>query len=193
MGFNGAQGELGVLPDLTAMGKVIGGGMPIGALGGSAELMESLFDPRDGKSKMAHTGTFNANPMAMVAGAVAMELYDRAAHERLVGLGDRLRAGLREALAVADRPGTVTGSASMVGLFHTEAPMNNYRDVFNLMMTQPAVMQNADTFFRQMLNSGVYLASQGFFVLSTAMTEADIDFVIEQTLQSLRALSAEAA
>ena len=193
MGYNGAQGELGVLPDLTAMGKVIGGGMPVGALGGSRELMETLFDPRDGRGIMSHTGTFNANPMTMAAGVAAMEMYDRQAHDRLAGLGERLRSGLREALRIVDRPGTVTGTASMVGLFHTEAPMKDYRSVFRLMMTEPTVMQQSDAFFRQMLNNGVYLAAQGFFVLSTAMTEADIDFVLEQALQSLRAMSVEAA
>ena len=75
MGYHGAQGEMGVIPDLTALGKVIGGGMPIGAVGGSPSIMEALFDPRGG-SKMGHGGTFNANPMTMVAGAEAMELYD---------------------------------------------------------------------------------------------------------------------
>ena len=193
MGYNGAQGELGVIPDLTALGKVIGGGMPIGAVGGSRALMEDLFDPRGGGARMSHGGTFNANPMSMVAGATALELYDRAAHERLAGLGERLRAGLRDLLKVTGRPGTVTGAASMVGFFHTDAPITDYRSMLHMMMTDPSVGQHANAFFRHMLNHGVYIASHGFMVLSTAMTEADIDFILDKAELSLRAMSAEAA
>jgi glutamate-1-semialdehyde 2,1-aminomutase len=192
LGYNGAQGELGVLPDITAMGKVIGGGMPIGAVGGSRALMEGLFDPRGG-AKMSHGGTFNANPMSMVAGAAALELYDRAAHERLAGLGERLRKGLGEVLRVTRQPGTVTGASSMIGLFHTEQPINDYRSMMGVLMGDPAVMQRADMFFRHMLNNGVYMAHHGFMVLSTAMTEADIDFILEQAERSLRNMAAKAA
>jgi glutamate-1-semialdehyde 2,1-aminomutase len=192
MGYHGAQGILGVLPDLTAMGKVIGGGMPVGAVGGSEEVMTTVFDPREGRGKMSHGGTFNANPMTMVAGAAALELYDETAHNRLAGLGDRLRQGMREALTIAGMPGTVTGTSSMIGLFHMDTPITDYRSMMNVMMRDPGVMQKADSFFKHMLNEGVYLASQGFFVLSTAMTESDIDFVLEKSLVSLRAMSNEA-
>lgn len=193
MGYNGAQGELGILPDLTAMGKVIGGGMPIGAVGGPKALMEEIFDPRESRGRMSQSGTFNANPMTMVAGAVALEHYDRAAHDRLAALGERLRQGLREVLSVTDRPGRVTGAASMIGLFHTDEPFSDWRSALRLMMAQPHMMQQGDAFFREMLNRGVYMASQGFFVLSTAMEEADIDFIIEQALASLRSIPAQAA
>jgi glutamate-1-semialdehyde 2,1-aminomutase len=192
MGYNGAQGAVGVIPDLTAMGKVIGGGMPIGAVGGSRAIMEDLFDPRGG-SKMSHTGTFNANPMSMVAGVAAMEHYDLQAFNRLASLGNRLRNGLRDVVQRSGRPGTVTGQASMVGLFHTEKPLGNWRQTLNMMMQEPNIMQDAEVFFRHMLNEGVYMASQGFFVLSTAMQEADIDFVLEKAELSLRKMSARAA
>ena len=142
---------------------------------------------------MTHTGTFNANPMCMAAGVAAMELYDRAAHERLAGLGDRLREGLRRIIQITGRPGTVTGTASMVGLFHTDSTMGDWRTTLNMMMAEPTVMEQGEVFFRHMLNEGVYMASQGFFVLSTAMTEADIDFVLEKAELSLRKMSAEAA
>jgi len=187
MGFHGAQGKLGITPDLTALGKVIGGGMPIGAMGGSRHIMESLFDPRGG-SKMSHTGTFNANPMSMIAGCAAMELYDEAAHDRLAALGERLRTGLREILQRAGRPGQVTGTASMIGLFHTDAPMGEWRTTMKMMMEHPAVLQTGEAFFREMLNEGVYMASQGFFVLSTPMEETDIDFILEKAEKVLSRL-----
>ena len=192
LGYHGAQGEMGVMPDLTAMGKVIGGGMPIGAVGGTADIMDALFDPRGG-SKMSHTGTFNANPMSMVAGVAALELYDRAAHDRLAGLGQRLRDGLKDILTRTGRPGQVTGAASMIGLFHTDQPMGDWRTTMNMMMKEPDVMQTGEAFFREMLNQGVYMASQGFFVLSTAMSEHEIDFVLEKAELVLRKMSAEAA
>jgi glutamate-1-semialdehyde 2,1-aminomutase len=72
LGFNGAQGALGVNPDLTALGKVIGGGLPIGAVGGRADIMEAVFDPRAGRTKMTHGGTFHANPMTMAAGGPSL-------------------------------------------------------------------------------------------------------------------------
>jgi glutamate-1-semialdehyde 2,1-aminomutase len=190
LGYGGAQEAIGIAPDLTAMGKVIGGGMPIGAVGGSRQLMETLFDPRNGVGIMSHTGTFNANPMTMIAGAVAMQLYDRAAHERLVALGERLRKGLGEALAIAGVEGTVTGAASMIGLFHTATPITDYRSMIQLIGTDRGLMARADDFFRRMLNQGVYMAQQGFMVLSTPMTEADIDFISDKALLCLRAMAA---
>ncbi len=192
MSYNGAQGAVGVLPDLTALGKVIGGGMPVGAIGGKRHIMEELFDPR-GPKKMGHGGTFNANPMTMAAGAAALEHYDQAAHDRLAAMGEQLRSGLREIFARQGRPATVTGAASMIGLFHTDAPMTDWRASLKAMMENPALMQQADTLFRGLLNEGVYMASQGFFVLSTAMTPADIDFVLDKTEQVMRQLPAEAA
>src|SRR5204863_7713672 len=104
LGYHGAQGALGVIPDLTAMGKVIGGGLPVGAVGGAAELMSALFDPRNGKPKLGHGGTFNANPMTMAAGAAAMRLFDEPAFDRLSVLGERLRSGLREVIRIAGAP-----------------------------------------------------------------------------------------
>jgi glutamate-1-semialdehyde 2,1-aminomutase len=193
LGFNGAQGALGITPDLTAMGKVIGGGLPVGAIGGRADIMTELFDPRTRTPKLGHGGTFNANPMTMAAGVAAMQLYDRAAFDRLSALGDRLRAGLEEALRVAQMPGIVRGASSMIGLFHTEKNFDNYRDLTTMMMADRSIGERSNEFFRFMLNEGVYMASQGFMVLSTAMNEADIDFILDKSLRALRALAKTAA
>jgi glutamate-1-semialdehyde aminotransferase len=81
----------------------------------------------------------------------------------------------------------------MIGLFHTDQPMGDWRATLNMMMSNPGVMQTGEAFFRGMLNEGVYLASQGFFVLSTAMTPADIDFVLDKAELTLRGLDSEAA
>jgi glutamate-1-semialdehyde 2,1-aminomutase len=193
LGFHGAQGALGVAPDLTAMGKVIGGGLPIGAVGGRADIMTALFDPRSGRPRLAHGGTFNANPMTMAAGAAAMRLFDEAAFERLSALGDRLREGLAEAVRISGAPATVKGAASMTSLFHVEEPIGTYRDLQSVMRANPKARARGERLFRYLLDHGVMIGASGFFVLSTALTEADIDRVCETVLGGLRVLDKIAA
>ena len=82
LGYRGAQGVWGIDPDLTTLGKIIGGGFPVGAIGGHKEFM-AVFDPSSGKPALPHGGTFSANPVTMRAGLVAMELLDEAAFARL--------------------------------------------------------------------------------------------------------------
>jgi glutamate-1-semialdehyde 2,1-aminomutase len=188
LGYRGAQGEVGVTPDLTAMGKLIGGGLPVGAVGGRADIMEAVFDPRSGRPKITHGGTFNANPMTMAAGIVAMRLWTEEAVARLARLGDRLRVGLNEALKIADAPGRVGGAASMTSFFHADAEIETYRDVVAAFRANPDMHVRSDKFFHHMLNNGIIMASHGFFVLSTANTEAEVDYLCEQALAALRAM-----
>ena len=189
LGFHGAHAALGLRPDIVAMGKIIGGGLPIGAIGGRAELMTALFDPQAG-AKLNHAGTFNANPLTMAAGLAAMQHFDQAAFDRLSGLGERLRAGLREALRIAAVPGVVTGATSMTGFFLSERPMETYRDIAAVMGSDPRIGQRSEFLFRHLLNRGVYMGSHGFFVLSTATTEAEVDHIIDVTLEGLKLLPA---
>ncbi len=193
LGFNGAQGAVGVTPDLTALGKIIGGGLPVGAVGGRADIMTPLFDPRHGRPRLAHGGTFNANPMTAAAGAAAMRLYDRAAFDRLSELGERLRRGLREAIKIAGVPATVKGAASMTSLFHIEEETRTYRDVAAAMKAHPEARARAEQFFHYLLDNGVMIGASGFFVLSTALTETDIDQVSDVALKGLRVLDKVAA
>jgi glutamate-1-semialdehyde 2,1-aminomutase len=188
LGYNGAQGALGAKPDLTALGKVIGGGLPIGAVGGRADIMEAVFDPRGGRPKMRHGGTFNANPMTMAAGVAAMTLLDLPAFDRLSGLGDRLRKGLGEAVKISGAPATVRGATSMTSLIHLEADLPTHRHVIQAMEAHPEAAKRAEAFFRHLLNHGVMIGAPGHFVLSTALTEADIDQVCEVSLDALRAI-----
>ncbi|HEX2591683.1 MAG TPA: aspartate aminotransferase family protein [Rhizomicrobium sp.] len=187
LGFNGAQGALGVNPDLTAMGKIIGGGLPVGAVGGRADIMTTVFDPR-AHAKVSHGGTFNANPMTMAAGVAAMKLFDKPAFDRLTALGDRLRAGLREAIKIAKVPGNVGGATSMVSLFHVDANPGTYRDVVQSRRSNAQAGVRAEKFFQYMLNHGVLMGAPGFFVLSTAITEDEVDHVIETSLAALKTM-----
>src|SRR3546814_20301899 len=92
MGYRGAAAQLGLEPDITAFGKIIGGGLPIGAIAGRREIM-AVFDPSKGKPAVAHAGTFTANPLSMVAGAAAMAALTPEAFDRLAEIG---RASGRE-------------------------------------------------------------------------------------------------
>ena len=112
MGFGGAQDWYSVQPDLTAMGKIIGGGFPVGALAGKDEFM-SVLDPTRDHLPFPHSGTFSANPMTMTAGHVSMELFDPAAVERLNRLGDYARQKISQAIAAAGAEACVTGAGSM--------------------------------------------------------------------------------
>ncbi len=189
LGFHGAHAALGVRPDVVALGKIIGGGLPIGAVGGRADLMDELFDPRRG-AKLAHAGTFNANPLTMAAGLAALTHFDEAAFDRLSALGDRLRAGLREALRVTGRAGTVTGAASLIGFFMTDVEISNYRDLVAAVGGNPRIRALGGTLFRELLNRGVFMGVQGFMVLSTANTPEEIDRIIDAVAASLRCLPA---
>ncbi len=124
--WSGAQGLVGVTPDLTTMAKIIGGGFPVGAVGGRAEVM-AVFDPRGGKAKVPHGGTFSANPVTMVAGKVSMEKLPESEAQRLDALGAYIREGLAEALDGARIPGQVTGAGSLFGVHLNQRELTGYQ------------------------------------------------------------------
>ncbi len=166
----GMQERYGVRPDLTTFAKIIGGGFPVGAFGGRAEVME-LFDPSRPRP-LWQSGTFNGNAITMVAGAVAMEHYPANEVARINRLGDRLRAGMDRALREAGVLGSATGYGSFVGLHFTEAPPRNYRDA-----------ARGDQVLKRIVHLGllledVFCAPRLMFCTSTAMDEAVIDEVV---------------
>ena len=193
LGFGGAQEVLGIKADITAMGKIIGGGLPVGAVGGSAEIMSAVYDQREGKARVSHGGTYNANPLTMAAGVAAMRLFDRPAFDRLGKLGDRLRDGLKAAIAATGSDAMVRGAASIAGLFHASGGGETYRDLVRVRQDNPDMGRKAELFFQHMLNNGVLMGGPGFFVLSTAHTEADVDHVIEQSYRALEAIKKDRA
>src|ERR1700733_13142831 len=115
LGYRGAQGLWGIDPDLTTLGKIIGGGFPVGAVAGKAEVM-AVFDPTSGKPALPHGGTFSANPVTMRAGLAAMALLDPKAFECLEANGEVVREGMRRALQDAGIAGRVTGAGSLLRL-----------------------------------------------------------------------------
>jgi glutamate-1-semialdehyde 2,1-aminomutase len=178
LGVGGFQEVLGVRPDLTTMGKIIGGGLPVGAFGGRADVME-VFDPRSPRH-LHHSGTFNGNLMTMAAGCVALDLLTHGEIDRINALGERLAEGLRRALA--ERPdlhGVVNNCGSLVHVnFGTEGEVRKFSD---LKLDSPM----AAAFHLAALDEGVYFAPRGFMNTSTAMDEQVVNEVLEACARAL--------
>lgn len=182
LGYQGAQGYFGVHPDLTALGKVIGGGLPVGAIGGRAEVMK-LFDHASGHARVEHSGTFSGNPMTMAAGIATLELLTPEAVAHLSQLGERTRRGLRKALADTGIVGQVRGEESMIVLMFHDIGYQDYRG-FAAGFT-PDVLGRAMWFHRFMLNHGVIFIAPGAFILSTPMTEVDVDRMLSVAVEGM--------
>lgn len=163
--IGGAQGYYGLDPDLTTMAKIIGGGFPVGAVGGRRAFMRAL----DGDGAVANLGTFSANPMTMCAGLAAVELLDEAAIAHINALGERARLGLSAVIARHDLPAQVSGTGSLFQVHWTRATLTDARG--------PATADpqlNLLTFLG-LLNHGVQLSMRGIGALSTPMTVEHID------------------
>ncbi|MCC6627573.1 MAG: aspartate aminotransferase family protein [Chloroflexi bacterium] len=173
VGLAGAQGRYGGKPDLTAFGKIIGGGLPVGAVGGRRDVM-SLLDPTNGPAKVISGGTYSGNPLTMVAGQAAMEQLTPAAFARLEALGTRLRAGGDAIFRAAGIPAHVTGDGSLFEIVLTDRPIVNYRS----MPRDPAATEQIHQLHLNLLDEGVIVSSRGLGCLSTPMNEAEVDAVL---------------
>lgn len=151
--LGGAQALYGVRPDLTMLGKVIGGGLPVGAFGGRAEIMQRLAP----LGPVYQAGTLSGNPLAMVAGLSTLREWCKpGVFERTVGLAERLVEGLRAGAAQHGLPLVAQSVGSMFGFFFSEQPVRSFRDTL-------AVDKEAfNRFFHAMLESGVYFAPSAF-------------------------------
>jgi len=180
----GMQARLGVTPDITALGKIIGGGFPVGAFGGKREIMErfSPFHPEN----IAHSGTFNGNNITMAAGLAAMELYDQAEADRLNALGDRMRSGFKNAMDRVGLHGQVLGMGSVVVVMWRRGKNINARHSVESVMSGGAL---PSLIHLEMLNRGIYFAGRGMFAVSTPMTGKEIDRAVsafEGALEKLK-------
>jgi glutamate-1-semialdehyde 2,1-aminomutase len=187
LGYGGAQGVWGIDADLTTLGKIMGGGFPVGAVGGHKEFM-AVFDPRSGKPALPHGGTFSANPVTMRAGLAAMELLDEAAFARLDAIGAAVRGGIDKAFRQAGVPGGTVGLGSLLKVHFTDRPIRDYRSAYP---TEQEVRRQA-IFNRGLLNRGVLAAAYGLMALSTPMTDADIDMIIAAASEALAEVSSSA-
>jgi glutamate-1-semialdehyde 2,1-aminomutase len=166
--WGGAQERFGVRPDLTTFGKVIGGGLPVGAFGGRREIMD-FYDPRKGGARISHGGTFNANPVTMAAGVATLNVLTPEAYARLDALGERLRGGVTRLLAATRRRGQVTGLGSLFWLHWTSEPLSDYRSA------RPKDGEAPLRVFLGLLNEGILMTQRGLGACSLAMTDEDVD------------------
>ncbi len=183
----GAQKYYGVTPDLTTLGKIIGGGVPVGAFGGKREIME-MYDPRE--KKMYHSGTFNGNAVTMAAGLATMTAYDEAAVAHVETLGTMFKEGVEDIYKKLGLGMQILGAGSLYNLLFTNKDVKNYRDV------AMAHEELNKVLYLDLLTRGVFNAERGMFCMSTPMTKDDIGFALE-TLEAamkdlLPAIQAEA-
>lgn len=170
LGVGGAQERYGVAGDITAMGKIVGGGFPVGAIAGRSDVM-AVFDPSTRAPDVPHTGTFNGNPISMVAGLETLKALDAACIERLNGKGDQMRAAMNRAFAAAGVEGQVTGVGSLFRIHYHAAPITDYRSGY----PSPAAAARIKELQRLMLNEGFLIAVNCSGNLSTAHTDGDIE------------------
>jgi len=174
--LQGAQGRFGVTPDLTALGKVIGGGLPVGAFGGRREIMEQLAP----SGPIYQAGTLAGNPLATAAGLATLEIVTQAGFfEELERRTDQLVDGVLDAARQVGVPMTANRVGAMFGLFFTDAPaVRTFDDA------RSSDTERFAAFFQSMLTSGVYLAPAAFE--AGFMSAAHDDGVLEQTVTAAR-------
>jgi glutamate-1-semialdehyde 2,1-aminomutase len=166
--FGGAQERLGIRPDLTTLGKIIGGGLPIGAFGGRSDVM-AFYDPRNDGARISQGGTFNANPVTMAAGVATLNALTPDAYVRLDALGDRLRGGIGRLFAATRRKAQVTGAGSLFWLHWTNETLTDYRS------TRGKDADMAMRVFLGLLNEGILTTQRGLGACSLAMADEDAD------------------
>lgn len=171
VGYNCAQGYFGIDPDITCLGKVIGGGLPVGAFGGKREIMERIAPAGD----IYQAGTLSGNPLAMTAGLHTLKQLTEDSYTHFNKLGDMIEEGLTKVFKEFNVPFTVNRAGSMIGFFLTDGPVENFDD---------ANSANLDLFaqlYPELIKEGVYLPPSQFegMFISTKHTEEDIKFTIE--------------
>ena len=168
----GAQSEIGVVPDLTFFGKIIGGGTPVGAFGGRHEIM-ALYDPTLPGTKITHGGTFNANPITMAAGVTVMEHLTPEVHDRMNALGEDLRRQLRAVFDEAEIDAQVTGVGSFFGIHFTNEEIDGYGPVARADKTM------GSAFFMGLVNEGVLVQGRCHGSLSALTTSEEITALVD--------------
>jgi glutamate-1-semialdehyde 2,1-aminomutase len=171
--FGGAQSWYDITPDLTAMGKFIGGGFPVGAIAGRREVMD-VMNPLSDKMLFPHSGTFSANPITMTAGLVAMELFDEAAVARVNALAKRAIRGIEGAVRSVGIKACVTGGGSIFRVHFKEHPPVNYRQAF----MSPDENRQLGIMLDHLFEQGFIMINTCSATLSTAMGKSEIDSLV---------------
>ena len=188
----GFQTIADVQPDLTALGKIIGGGFPVGAFGGRRDIMQ-LFNPLVEADSLFHSGTFNGNNMTMTAGLAAMRRLDEAAIERINSLGERLRDGINGVFQSQGIRAQCLGYGSLQQIQWTDQPVVTLADARR---ASDDLGRLRELLHLELLNRGVYTSNRGMFCMSTPMRDGEIDLAlaaVEGALELLQPYMREAA
>ncbi|CEG28046.1 glutamate-1-semialdehyde 2,1-aminomutase [Bacillus sp. B-jedd] len=171
VGYNCAQGYFGVTPDITCLGKVIGGGLPVGAYGGRAEIMEQIAP----SGPIYQAGTLSGNPLAMTAGYETLSQLSPEDYKEFGRKADLLEKGLKEAALKYEIPHRINRAGSMIGIFFTNEVVKDYESA------KTSNLEFFGQYYREMANQGVFLPPSQFegLFLSTAHTDEDIEKTIK--------------
>ncbi len=172
LGPGGAQGHFGITPDMTTFGKIIGGGLAVGAFGGRADVM-AVFDPRGGKAKVAQGGTFNANPVTMAAGLATLQALSPDAFAHLDRLGESLREKVRALFRARKVKAQVTGLGSLFCLHWTPKRVADFRS------SRPVDPERPLRTYIGLLNEGVLLSQRGMGCVSVPMGDAEVERFVD--------------
>ena len=182
-GYAGAGEWFDAKPDLTAMGKIIGGGFPVGAFAGRNEVMD-LLDPQHAEIPFPHSGTFSANPITMAAGNAAMSLFDHTAVKDINDLGDYARTRITESIREIGLPACVTGAGSMFRVHLKSETPTDYRSAYMSASQQ----QQITWLVNHMFESGFMMINTCTAALSTVMNREHIDALTDQLSRGFRQL-----
>lgn len=185
--YGGAQEIYSVKPDLTALGKIIGGGFPVGALVGRSDIME-LLDQRSGNPVFPLSGTFSANPITMTAGYTAMKLFDTESVKKLNALTEKAINQIKESIKIADLPVSITGAGSMFRFHFKPNPPSSYREAFQNKVVLDLLKRFLDYLYSE---EKILLVNTGSCMFSTAITEMEVDILSEAFLRALRKFKEE--
>lgn len=180
VGYHCAQGYFNITPDITCLGKVIGGGLPVGAYGGKAEIMENIAP----SGPIYQAGTLSGNPLAMTAGYETLLQLTPETYDEFGRKADQLEAGLKEAAEMYDIPHTINRVGSMIGIFFTN------EDVINFEKASTSDLSLFANYYKEMIQQGVFLPPSQFegLFLSTAHTDEDIKQTITAAKKAFQAI-----
>jgi glutamate-1-semialdehyde 2,1-aminomutase len=185
--YGGAQENYQVSPDLTALGKIIGGGFPIGALAGRSDVMQ-VMDQRESPLRYPLSGTFSANPISLTAGCVTMKLFDEDAVNHLNDLTRKAIDQIKESIKIADVPVSITGGGSMFRFHLRSMPPESYREAYQTKKETEIINSFLDYLF---LNEKMLFVNTGSCMFSTSLTIHEVDQLSDAVLNGFKILKPE--
>jgi glutamate-1-semialdehyde 2,1-aminomutase len=183
LSVGGAQALLGITPDITVLGKIIGGGLPVGGVGGRSDVM-AAFDGTLGTPKIPHAGTFNGNPVTMRAGLATLRDLTPAVSDQLNRTGTGFRQRVQALCSRYGVPVQVTGEGSLFGLHWSADPVTDYRS------SQRTNKSLSYKFFLHALNNGIFFTGRGGGCLSIPMTDTEMGAFLDVLEAFLKKLTA---